>query len=227
MSLNFLQSKAVQSDLLGLAPKLFRTQPICFRALTMPPKVLRGMQARTMSRFIKSGSYACSNTQASRLTYGIRWNSTNFKAKDPSKKLGTLARLSKEYGWSVVGIYAVLSILDYPLCFLAVHSLGQEKIADFEHSVKAFFGFDGKDSDDGNTDITTKKNDNPSLWTEAVIAYGIHKGLMVVRVPLTAAITPSIVKLLRSYGWNIGKTSGKELGRKAKSSWQKFFGGLF
>ena len=41
-------------------------------------------------------------------------------------------------------------------------------------------------------------------WTEFAIAYGIHKSLIFIRLPITAAITPGIVKLLRGWGFRIG-----------------------
>ena len=43
------------------------------------------------------------------------------------------------------------------------------------------------------------------IWTQLGLAYVIHKSFIFVRVPLTAAITPKVVKTLRSWGWNIGK----------------------
>ncbi|KAI0386792.1 hypothetical protein F5Y04DRAFT_71788 [Hypomontagnella monticulosa] len=48
-----------------------------------------------------------------------------------------------------------------------------------------------------------------SLGTQLALAYAIHKSFIFIRVPLTAAITPKIVKVLRSWGWNIGKRPGK------------------
>ncbi|KAK5073892.1 DUF1279 superfamily [Lithohypha guttulata] len=52
---------------------------------------------------------------------------------------------------------------------------------------------------------------NASLWTQLVLAYAIHKSFIFVRVPLTAAVTPKIVKTLRGWGWNIGRPSRKAL----------------
>jgi N-terminal acetyltransferase 2 len=43
------------------------------------------------------------------------------------------------------------------------------------------------------------------IWTQLALAYAIHKTFIFVRVPLTAAITPKVVKTLRGWGWNIGK----------------------
>ncbi|KAM3079325.1 DUF1279 superfamily [Clarireedia jacksonii] len=49
-----------------------------------------------------------------------------------------------------------------------------------------------------------------SLATQLALAYAIHKSFMFVRVPLTAAITPKVVRTLRSWGWDIGKRTTKE-----------------
>ncbi|KAI1207373.1 uncharacterized protein F4807DRAFT_435555 [Annulohypoxylon truncatum] len=48
-----------------------------------------------------------------------------------------------------------------------------------------------------------------SLGTQLALAYAIHKSFIFLRVPLTAAITPKVVKVLRSWGWKIGKRSSK------------------
>lgn len=47
-----------------------------------------------------------------------------------------------------------------------------------------------------------KRKGNSALWTEAVLAYTIHKTLLLpFRVGVTAAITPSFVKYLVRMGW--------------------------
>ncbi|KAJ3501653.1 hypothetical protein NM208_g16894 [Fusarium decemcellulare] len=46
------------------------------------------------------------------------------------------------------------------------------------------------------------------LATQLALAYAIHKSFIFLRVPLTAAVTPKVVKVLRSWGWKIGKKSG-------------------
>jgi meiotically up-regulated gene 157 (Mug157) protein len=48
-----------------------------------------------------------------------------------------------------------------------------------------------------------------SLATQLALAYAIHKSFIFVRLPLTAAVTPRVVKTLRSWGWNIGKPKPK------------------
>ena len=46
-----------------------------------------------------------------------------------------LRKLSREYGWSAVGVYFLLSALDFPFCFIAVRSLGTERIGSWEQAV--------------------------------------------------------------------------------------------
>ena len=48
-------------------------------------------------------------------------------------------------------------------------------------------------------------DDDAGIWTELALAYAIHKSLIFIRVPLTAAVTPKVVKVLRGWGWDIGK----------------------
>lgn len=43
------------------------------------------------------------------------------------------------------------------------------------------------------------------LATQLALAYAIHKSFIFLRVPLTAAVTPKVVKVLRGWGWDIGK----------------------
>ena len=47
------------------------------------------------------------------------------------------------------------------------------------------------------------------LWTQAFLAYALHKTFIFLRVPLTVAVTPKVVKTLRGYGWNIGNHAPK------------------
>lgn len=42
------------------------------------------------------------------------------------------------------------------------------------------------------------------------MAYLVHKSLIFIRVPLTAAVLPKVVKTLRKWGYNIGKNKPKK-----------------
>lgn len=56
--------------------------------------------------------------------------SANGKAAEPESLSlsGRLKKLSREYGWTAVGVYLSLSVLDFPFCFLLVRMVGTEKI---------------------------------------------------------------------------------------------------
>lgn len=43
-----------------------------------------------------------------------------------------LKHLSKEYGYSALGVYLAISALDFPLCFLGVRMVGSERIGEYE-----------------------------------------------------------------------------------------------
>lgn len=140
----------------------------------------------------------------------VRLNST--------RKPTGIKALMKEYGYSALGVYLFLSMLDLPICYFTVHSMGKEKIELYENKVKQYFGFGKSDAELERMQEINKieeesepKQPEPEgmfswfSWTEFVIAYGIHKSVFIfVRVPLTAALTPSIVKMLRGWGFKIG-----------------------
>jgi len=44
-----------------------------------------------------------------------------------------------------------------------------------------------------------ESKEGASIWTELVLAYAVHKSLIFIRVPLTAAVTPKVVKVFREY----------------------------
>ncbi|MCJ1486178.1 hypothetical protein MMC06_006354 [Schaereria dolodes] len=162
-----------------------------------------------------------------------------------------LRKLSREYGWSALGVYLLLSALDFPFCFIAVRWLGTDRIGHWEHEVIEWFwrawplripvpeasGQDGTTQgveiagtgakieeygvieggrgaesvavpgyDHGVKDAEQRnKSENASIWTQLALAYAIHKSFIFIRVPLTAAVTPKVVKVLRGWGWDIGK----------------------
>ncbi|RDA93598.1 hypothetical protein CP533_6136 [Ophiocordyceps camponoti-saundersi (nom. inval.)] len=181
------------------------------------------------------------------------------KGKAPERlSLGArLKKLSKEYGWSAVGVYLALSVLDFPFCFLLVKIVGTEKIGRLEHYVvstlatiipesilqwwrdyrsqKAQTDEQGeaavvvdwgvaeaqRSNEEEASKVPSQKLGFPKqeetltkgkttdggsgLATQLALAYAIHKSFIFIRVPLTAAVTPKVVKVLRSWGWDIGK----------------------
>jgi hypothetical protein len=64
----------------------------------------------------------------------------NLGSPEPALTLSQrLKKLSREYGWSALGVYFALSALDFPFCFLAVRTLGTDRIGHYEHVVKEGF----------------------------------------------------------------------------------------
>lgn len=121
-------------------------------------------------------------------------------------------------------MYLGLSALDFPFCFLAVRYLGTERIGQFEQNVitglksfvveiKRILGIElhrGRIEEEKNGDEDARGalgevddaqreagKEGASLWTELALAYAIHKSFIFIRVPLTAAVTPKVVKVWR------------------------------
>jgi len=168
-----------------------------------------------------------------------RRNTTEGSTQEKLTLSQRLKKLSKEYGWSAVGVYLTLSVLDFPFCFLLVRVVGTDTIGKIEHYVvstaKQFIpesvrqkwheywqsikskevetlGSDGiSDKVEmagwGVEEAQERNKEEASLGTQLALAYAIHKSFIFFRVPLTAAVTPKVVRVLRSWGWNIGKSA--------------------
>ncbi|TGZ76137.1 hypothetical protein EX30DRAFT_292580, partial [Ascodesmis nigricans] len=127
----------------------------------------------------------------------------------PPQTLGArMKALSKEYGYAALGVYLALSALDFPFCFLGVRLVGTEKIGHYEEAIVgavrpywvAVRKRVGVPVGVGETDvreIVGRDGRGASVWTELALAYAIHKSLIFLRVPMTAAVTPKVVKVLR------------------------------
>ena len=64
----------------------------------------------------------------------------HLNSPEPSLSLSQrFKKLSREYGWSALGVYLLLTALDLPFCFLAVRWLGTERIGHWEHVIVAWF----------------------------------------------------------------------------------------
>jgi hypothetical protein len=46
-----------------------------------------------------------------------------------------LKKLSREYGWTVIGVYLALAVVDLPFCFLTVKYVGAERVAHAENVI--------------------------------------------------------------------------------------------
>lgn len=186
----------------------------------------------------------------------LRLNSTkppNSNSTTPPTQLNSppqqtlsqrLKQLSREYGWTAVGVYLALSALDFPFCFLAVRLLGTERIGRWEHAIISAFwsvlaipfpslgqtpapaGIEPGDAGEvaetvkreGQSPIwdhgvkeaqAANEGEEASIWTQLALAYAVHKSFVFIRVPLTAAVLPSVVRTLRAWGWKVGRRTPK------------------
>ncbi|KAI9038518.1 uncharacterized protein KD926_010731 [Aspergillus affinis] len=162
------------------------------------------------------------------------FNSSSKRYSSQSGETGSLSQrlktLSREYGWSALWVYLLLSAMDFPICFAAVRLLGVDRIGHYEHvileSVKGAIDTvwpSAPETPTAESQSETPKSEasdaqpkepsaeeppskaDASLWTQLALAYAIHKSLIFIRVPLTAGITPKVVKVLRQWGWDIVK----------------------
>ncbi|KAK8202802.1 hypothetical protein IWZ01DRAFT_486683 [Phyllosticta capitalensis] len=169
---------------------------------------------------------------------GPRLNPTpNLGSPKPSPSFSQrMRKLSREYGWVALGVYLGLSVLDFPFCFLAVRMLGTDRIGRWEHAVVQGFWdlvhvafpdlHKGQNKaeevltpteagpvKDGALDhvdgAKSNTGEQATIWTQLALAYAIHKSFIFLRVPLTAAVTPKVVKILRRWGWDTGKKKPK------------------
>lgn len=249
---------------------------------TSSPSPIINLFFRHASRPSVRHLFSRQRTTQRRLLSDKKSDITSSKDYNPTKNLGSpapeqksltlsqrLKKLSREYGWSAVGVYFALSALDFPFCFLAVRMIGTDKIGAAEHAVVNFVkraipfqiperwggqgrlskkldeeidgqvaGYDHgvREAEEQNKGDSASKSGRAALESDAdstpleqcvltgsgigtqlALAYAIHKSFIFIRVPLTAAILPKVVKVLRGWGWNIGKRTPKTTSAVASS----------
>ncbi|KAH9949627.1 hypothetical protein B0H21DRAFT_727712 [Amylocystis lapponica] len=120
-----------------------------------------------------------------------------------------LKHLIRSYGWYALGVYLILSALDFSVAFAAVNIIGAEHVSRIAASVKEYFvGFlHSKPPEPGREEMDSVASHataggHEGLYAMLVLAYTVHKTLFLpVRVGLTAAITPKLVGWLGRRGW--------------------------
>jgi hypothetical protein len=104
-------------------------------------------------------------------------------------------------------MYAVLSVADFGLVFAGINLLGAEHASRMTASMKEYIGgfIFTRPVEPGREEIESASGHGGShegLYAMLVLAYTIHKTLFVpVRVGLTAALTPKLVRWLGQRGW--------------------------
>lgn len=134
-----------------------------------------------------------------------------------------LKHLIKSYGWYALGVYIILSTLDFSVAFAAVNILGAEHVSKVATEVKDYFaGFihstppePGREQMDPAVSHAASGG-HEGLMAMILLAYTIHKTLFLpVRIGLTAAITPKLVHWLRARGW-AGSTGARRAAQEMR-----------
>ncbi|KAL7312679.1 hypothetical protein PS15m_008416 [Mucor circinelloides] len=126
----------------------------------------------------------------------------------PSK----LKELTKKYGAVGIIVYLGVGCVDLGVTLGVIQLVGLDKVKALERGVLDIvyntgerFGIKRKEDVLVTSDksvINENPDDTPSFASVFILAYGIHKTLLLpVRLGITAAITPAIVRKLHQMGW--------------------------
>lgn len=119
-----------------------------------------------------------------------------------------LKHLIKSYGWYALGVYLLIGVVDFTVSFAAINLFGAEHVSRVTTAVKEMVGgfLPSRPAEPGREamDSAARSHSGGSegIWAMVVLAYTIHKTVFLpVRVGVTAAVTPRLVKWLRTRGW--------------------------
>ncbi|KAJ1304419.1 hypothetical protein OPQ81_005567 [Rhizoctonia solani] len=180
-------------------------------ATRIPVLPLSGRQLTKAPTPYVSPSYARPSRPVIRLT-GRSFSSTSPRRNsDDSQSLSArLKHLIKSYGWHALGVYMILSVVDFGVAFGLINFIGAAHVARITASAKAYLADHLPDVPlpwsrvEGPEDVGRDRisGGDGSLYAMLVLAYTVHKTLFLpVRVGLTAALTPKLVGKLRQRGW--------------------------
>ncbi|KAI9483671.1 MAG: hypothetical protein EXX96DRAFT_606641 [Benjaminiella poitrasii] len=116
-------------------------------------------------------------------------------------KLSKTKLFMKKYGYVGISVYLIIGAIDLTTTMTVISVKGANRVKEAEQYVTNIFkGWVGLPVN--KEVIKGQQYEKPSLTSIFVIAYGIHKTLLLpLRLSLTAAITPPLVKRLTRLGW--------------------------
>ncbi|CEP16896.1 hypothetical protein [Parasitella parasitica] len=118
----------------------------------------------------------------------------------PQQPVSKTKQFMKKYGYVGIGVYLALGTVDLSATMALISVKGAARVKEAEDYVigkaKGWVGMD-------HTPIEKSQiHEKPSLTSIFVLAYGIHKTVLLpFRLSLTAAITPAVAKRLKNWGW--------------------------
>ncbi|KAI9020958.1 hypothetical protein CLU79DRAFT_703310 [Phycomyces nitens] len=118
-------------------------------------------------------------------------------------KGGKLRELARKYGATGVLVYLGVGCVDLGIALVAIEFAGLDRVKQVEagaidvlNKAKAYIGIEESQVD------SEDKEDRPSFTSVFLLAYTIHKTLFLpLRLTITAAITPAVVRKLHALGW--------------------------
>ncbi|CAG8506737.1 1187_t:CDS:1 [Funneliformis caledonium] len=212
--------------------KLFMNSRNSFRnsfSTLQPPKDHNSLHCTKNSHLRNNSTASLSSTSSSTKNSSPETASSEEISVEEGRSVTEKFKiLTKKYGVSAIAVYLIISAVDLGLTFILIQIGGAERVKKIEDWFAKTFGDwivlrknSPEKEKDGQQDIVVTTDDEfvivnvenklkntPSWASTLVIAYGIHKLLVPLRLGLTAAITPALVRKLKRMGWNIG---GKHL----------------
>lgn len=149
----------------------------------------------------------------------------------PQTLTARLKALIKTHGWYALGVYTAVSILDFSLTFAVIYLIGADQVTKVTSTAKEYIaevlhkdpGGDHMWDPAAETaqDSAIVKSGSEGLYAMIVLAYGIHKTLLLpFRIGITAAVTPKFVGFLTRRGW-VGQGGARRAAQHVKDKVKK------
>ncbi|KAL0095146.1 hypothetical protein J3Q64DRAFT_1630695 [Phycomyces blakesleeanus] len=128
-------------------------------------------------------------------------------------KGGKLKELARKYGAAGVLVYLGVGCVDLGAALLAIEFAGLDRVkqveagaADILNKTKVYIGITSEEEpkkvEEAKQADSENDNERPSFTSVFLLAYTIHKTLFLpLRLTITAAITPAVVRKLHALGW--------------------------
>jgi hypothetical protein len=161
------------------------------------------------SRFYTSGKHQ----QASKIS-SMASSPEIIQAAKAEPKPSKFKELTRKYGAAGIVVYLAVSCVDLGVTLGVIQLVGLDKVKVLEkgvldavYSTGERFGMKRKEQVENklvtvDSETIHSEDDTPSFASVFILAYGIHKTLLLpVRLGITAAITPAIVRKVHQMGW--------------------------
>jgi hypothetical protein len=203
-SINFVRNVVLGKGIVPVLRPLARVTPgVQVKSIAKPFNTIQ-------NRFYTSGN----QQQASKIS-SMASSPEIIQAAKAEPKPSKLKELTRKYGAAGIVVYLAVSCVDLGVTFGVIQLVGLDKVKVLEKGVLDVvyntgerFGIKRKETQvelvtmDGDETTANSEDDTPSFASVFILAYGIHKTLLLpVRLGITAAITPAIVRKLHQMGW--------------------------